>query len=412
VAEALPFVGTTAVSVLMYKSLGLTDTRIAVFTSLVAWPWSLKPLWSGLLESAGPKRRLVAGTQILAGAALALMALVIPLPAFATWSLALFAVVAFTSASHDIAADGLYIEALSNAQQARYIGYASGFWNLGRVMAAGGLVWMAGRLEAAKGPVVAWTTAMVLFGGVLVLFGLYHLRALPPAPSLAQSDARARSREFRDAVTTFFRKRHVWAGLLFVILYRFAEGQAVKILPLFLRASRDHGGLGLSTETVGITYGTFGAVACIAGSILGGHFASGRSLRERLLPLCVIFNVPYLAYVFLAWTQPANMGVITAAVVVEWFGYGFGFVAVTLFMMQQMASGRYKMSHYAIATSAMNLGLLLPGFWSGWLSDLVGYRIFFLWVIAASVVSLAAAWRVPFKSDDELAAEESEPRAA
>lgn len=186
----------------------------------------------------------------------------------------------------------------------------------------------------------------------------------------------------------------------------------MKILPLFLRADRARGGLGLATDLVGVAYGTLGAIACIAGAVLGGHFAARRGLRAALLPLCATFNLPYLCYVALAWAQPSTIGPVAAAIVVEWFGYGFGFVAVTLFMMQQMASGRYKMSHYAIATSAMNLGLILPGAWSGWLSDHLGYRRFFLWVMASTIVSFLVAWRVPFKTDAELAAEEPADAAA
>jgi PAT family beta-lactamase induction signal transducer AmpG len=338
--------------------------------------------------------------------AFAFLALTLSADAFVRASLAMFALIAFTSASHDIAADGLYIEALRPDQQARYIGYAGGFWNIGRVLAVGGLVWLAGVLEHTQGPVVAWGIVMSLFGAILIALGIYHSRMLPSARrTIEAKSAREITRELKDVAQSFFAKRHVYWGLAFVILYRFAEGQAMKILPLFLRAERERGGLGLSTETVGITYGAFGAAACIVGSILGGHFAATRPLRRAILPLCLAFNLPYLAYLFLAFTQPTNLAIIGAAVVVEWLGYGFGFVAVTLFMMQQLATGPYKMSHYAFATSAMNLGLILPGLWSGWLSDLLGYRYFFLWVMAATTVSLLAAWRVPFKSAEELAGE-------
>jgi PAT family beta-lactamase induction signal transducer AmpG len=413
VAEALPFVGTMMVSVLMYKSLGLSDGQIAMFTSLVAWPWSLKPLWSGFMERAHSKRHLVAATQIAAGVGFALIAFCLPSAGFVVWSLALFAFVAFASASHDIAADGLYIESLRGDQQAQYIGYASGFWNVGRVLAQGGLVWIAGRLEIVHGPRVAWGVVMGLFAAILILLGLYHWRVLPAAPGVARARVRPPvGEELREVVVTFFRKKHVLWGLAFVVLYRFAEGQAMKILPLFLRADREKGGLGLPTDTVGLIYGIFGALACIAGAILGGHFASKRRLQDALLPLCLIFNLPYLAYVALAFLQPTDLAVVSAAVVVEWFGYGFGFVAVTLFMMQQLASGAYRMSHYAIATSAMNLGLLLPGTWSGWLSDWLGYRQFFLWVMASTLVSIIVASRVPFKTDDEIACETPATHAA
>jgi PAT family beta-lactamase induction signal transducer AmpG len=406
-AEGLPFVATMTVSVLMYKSLGLTDTKIAAFTSLVALPWSLKPLWTGFMESFGTKKLFVLGTQFFGGIFFALLALSLSSNSFVGWSLACFALIAFNSATHDIAADGLYIESLSTDQQAEYIGYQGAFWNFGKILAQGGLVWLAGTLEKSRGPKVAWTIIMSLFAALLITFSVYHKQVLPSgrrAPS--GKKASAIFEEFWHVVATFFQKRYVYWGLAFVILYRLAEGQAQKILPLFLRAEHAKGGLGLATEDVGLAYGVFGAGAFIAGSIAGGYFAANLRLRKALLPLCAIFNLPYITYVFLAWTQPSSIVVITSAIVVEWFGYGFGFVAVTLFMMQQLATGKYKMSHYAIATSAMQLGLILPGVWSGWLSDQIGYRNFFTWVMASTAFSFIVSWLVPFKTEADIAAED------
>jgi PAT family beta-lactamase induction signal transducer AmpG len=279
---------------------------------------------------------------------------------------------------------------------------------LAKVFATGALVALAGFLEKSVGTKPAWMTVMLLFGGLLVIFSLYHGRVLPTGKRAeGVRSTKEALREFTHVAVTFIKKKHVWWGIAFIILYRLAEGQAQKIFPLFLRAERAKGGLGLSTSDVGVAYGVFGVVAFIAGSIAGGYF-SAKSLRRALVPLCAIFNLPYLTYLFLAWVQPDSLPITTGAIVVEMFGYGFGFVGVTLFMMQQMATGPYKMAHYAFATSVMNLGLILPGLWSGYLSDAIGYKSFFLWVMGSTVISFIVTWLVPFKTKAEIAVENEE----
>jgi MFS transporter, PAT family, beta-lactamase induction signal transducer AmpG len=412
-AEGLPFIATMTVSVLMYKSLGLTDTQIAAYTSLLGLPWMLKPLWSGFMENFKTKKFFVIATQFLGGLAFGLLALSLATDAFIAVSLGCFAVIAFNSATHDIAADGLYIESLSTSDQARFIGWQGAFWNFGKILAQSVLVAVAGRLEVVRGPKVAWMTIMGLLGAMMVLFSLYHSRVLPSGRKADEPKSAAEVfKNFWHVLLTFLQKKYVYWGLLFVVLFRFAEGQAQKIFPLFLRAGRDIGGLGLSTEDLAKAWGGPSAIAFIVGSILGGYFTASMDLKKALLPLCAAFNLPYIAYVFLSWTQPENLWVIGGAVVVEYLGYGFGFVAVTLFMMQQMATGKYKMSHYAIATSAMQLGLILPGVWSGWLSDRVGYKYFFAWVMVSTVFSFIATTLVPFKNAEDIAAEEQSGKAA
>lgn len=407
-ASGLPFIATLVTAGQMYKSLGLTDTEIAAMISLVAWPWSLKPLWSGFMESFKTKKHFVIATQILGGACFGLIALSLSSDSFVSWSLAFFALIAFNSATHDIAADGLYIETLSSEQQTKFIGWLGAFWNLGKILAQGALVALAGRLEGLHGPRTAWAIVMALFGLTLVSLAIYHSRVLPTGRRAERVRNSAEVfREFLDVVRTFLQKRHVYWGLAFVIFYRLAEGQAQRILPLFLRAEREKGGLAMSTTEVGLAYGIFGAAAFVVGSVSAGYFTARLSLRRALIPLCAIFNLPYAVYIYLAMAQPSSFWVTTAAIVVEWFGYGFGFVAVQLFMMQQMATGKYKMSHYAIGTSAMNLGLILPGAWSGWLSDWIGYKNFFIWVMVSTVFSFVATWLVPFKTAEEIAAEEA-----
>ncbi len=398
-AEGLPFVAIATVSTLMYKSMGVSDAMIAFWTSLVMLPWTLKPLWAPFLEIFKTKKYFVVATEMIGGTAFGLLALSLPLPASFQYSLALFAIIALNGATHDIAGDGVYISVLPEATQSRFVGWQGASYNIAKVFSQGALVYVAGLLEKSLGVVPAWVIVMAIFGAVLMCIGLYHLRALPVGGAgMEVHSVREALRAFSEVVRTFFAKEHVVWGIAFIILYRFAEGQAIKIVPLFLRAAREQGGLGLTTAEIGIVYGTFGAVAYVLGSILGGYFTARRGLRRSLLVLCCFFNLPFAAYAFLAIAQPASLAVIGAAVVFEYFGYGFGFVGLTLFMMQQIAPGKYTMAHYAFATGIMSLGMMIPSMVSGVISDWLGYREFFLWVLIATVPSFLVAWRVPFRN--------------
>jgi len=397
-AEGLPFVIVNVVSVLMYKSLGLADAQIAFFTSLVTIPWALKPLWGPLMEMYKTKKHFVLATQFLGGISFGLIALSLHLPAFFTWTLIFFGIVAINSAIHDTAADGVYITVLTDKQQAQYVGWQGAFYNVGKVLSQGAFVYLAGRLEKSMGVVPAWTIVMGLFGALLVLLSIYHWRFLPTGGKSSQvKTVKETLTKFWDVVVTFFEKKYIIWGIVFLVLYRFAEGQAIKIVPLFMRAAREHGGLGLSTEDVGVLYGFFPPIAYILGSILSGYFASKRGLRKALLVLCAFFNIPFVVYTFLAILQPTDFVTITGLVVFEYFGYGFGFVGLILYMMQQIAPGKYKMAHYAFATSLMQLGFLIPSMISGFVSDFLGYRDFFIWVMIATIPSFLVAWLVPFR---------------
>ena len=400
-AEGLPFVMIATVSVLMYKSLGISDAQIAFFTTLVTWPWTLKPLWGPLLEMFKTKKYFVVATQFIGGVAFGLLALTLPLDGFFKYSLALLAILAFNSATHDIAADGVYINVLSEKQQAQFVGWQGACYNIGKIMAQGALVYVAGQLEISVGVVHAWMIVMGIFGAIMVALSLWHAKFLPSGGASAHvTSLREAVETFWDVVRTFFRKKNIWWGVAFVIFYRFAEGQAIKIVPLFFRAAREQGGLGLTTSEIGIVYGTFGAAAFILGSVLAGYFTASRGLKKSLFILCFFFNIPFAAYTFLALTQPSNFFVISAAVVFEYFGYGFGFVGLILFMMQQIAPGKYKMAHYAFATAVMYLGFMLPSMVSGYISDFLGYRNFFVWVMIATIPSFLVTWLVPLKTPD------------
>jgi PAT family beta-lactamase induction signal transducer AmpG len=400
-AEGLPFVAIAMVSALMYKDMGIADAQIAFWTSLVMLPWTLKPIWGPMLEMFKTKKHFVVGTQLIGGVTFGLLALTLPLDDFFRYSLALFAIIAFNGATHDIAADGVYINVLTQKLQSKYVGWQGASYNVAKVFTQGALVYLAGQLEIRIGIVHAWMVVMGVFGAVMVSLSLYHARVLPSGGAATRiTTLQEGFTTLGDVVKTFFRKQYIIWGIIFIILYRFAEGQAIKIVPLFFKAAREHGGLGLSTSEIGIVYGTFGAAAFVVGSILAGYFTAGRGLRKSLFILCCFFNIPFAVYAFLAITQPTSLFVIGTAVVFEYFGYGFGFVGLTLFMMQQIAPGRYKMAHYAFATGIMSLGMMIPSMLSGFISDWLGYRDFFIWVMIATIPSFLVTWLVPFRNTD------------
>ena len=397
-AEGLPFVIVNVVSVLMYKSFGLTDARIAFFTSLVTIPWAIKPLWGPLLEMFKTKKYFVLATQFFGGISFGLLAFTLNLPDYFTWSLIFFAIIAINSAIHDTAADGVYINVLTDKQQAQYVGWQGAFYNVGKVLSQGAFVYLAGRLEKSLGVVTAWTIVMSCFGVILVGMSAYHWRFLPTGGKSGEvKTVKKTMSTFGKVVLTFFQKKYILWAIIFLVFYRFAEGQAIKIVPLFMRATREQGGLGLSTQDIGVLYGFFPPLAFILGSVLSGYFTANRGLRKALMVLCAFFNIPFAVYTFLAILQPTNFVTITTLVVFEYFGYGFGFVGLTLFMMQQIAPGNYRMAHYAFATSLMQLGFLIPSMISGFVSDFLGYQHFFIWVMIATIPSFLITWFVPFR---------------
>jgi MFS transporter, PAT family, beta-lactamase induction signal transducer AmpG len=396
-AEGLPFVMVNVVAVLMYKSLGISDARITFFTGLVTIPWFLKPIWGPLIETFRTKKAFVLATELGGGICFGLLALSLNLPFYFTWSLIFFGLIAINSSVHDTAADGVYVTVLSQKEQAQYVGWQGAFYNVGKILSQGGFVWVAGMLETKYGPVMAWSIAMAAFGILMGTLCLWHLRFLPTGGRARSPSSSHTMRTFLDVLTTFFSKRYIWWGIAFLLLYRFAEGQAIKVFPLFMRAARDHGGLGLSTEDVGLVYGIFPPIAFVLGSIAAGYFTAGRGLRKSLLSLCLAFNVPFAIYLALALTRPTELPAITVLVSLEFLGYGFGFVGLQLFMMQQISPGPYRTAHYAFATSIMFLGFFIPSLWSGALSESLGYQHFFVWVMLATVPSFLISWLVPFR---------------
>lgn len=421
-AMGMPFVVLNMVCVLMFKGLDVSDAQIALWTSIIMFPWTLKPLWSPLLEMYKTKKFFVIVTQIATGCIFGLVALALHLPNFFAVCIALLAVIALSGATHDVAADGVYMASLSKEDQARYIGWQGAFYNIAKIAATGGLVMLAGvlikhftgdvnTLDAAaaavakrQGTVMAWTVIMAVIGIIMVLLGLYNAKFVPADHRDAAADRpgfKETMVELGNVFVDLFRKRHIIYYIFFIILYRFAEGFVMKIVPLFLKADRANQGLGLSEEEIGLCYGTFGAAAFVIGSILAGYYVAHRGLQKSLFSLCCVFNLPFVAYTLLAIYQPESLWLIGGGIVLEYFGYGFGFVGLTLFMMQQIAPGKHQMAHYAFASGIMNLGVMLPGMLSGYVSDWLGYRDFFVFVLVCTIPAFLITWFVPFTYPDK-----------
>ena len=415
-AMGLPFVVLNVVSVLMFKGMGIRDGQITFWASLITMPWTLKFLWSPFLEMYKTKKFFVVLTQLVTGLGFLLVGLVLHLPWFFSLCIFLMAIIAFSGATHDIATDGVYMAELSKEEQASWIGWQGAFYNIAKIVASGGLVWVAGRLlkhfggvDGASKEVMhsaatnAWMIVMIAIGALMILLGLYHIKQLPSGKGTAVKTESAKETFDRlvEVLKNFFTKKHIVYYIFFIILYRFGEGFVMKIVPLFLKAARSEGGLGLNEEQIGLYYGTFGAAAFVLGSVLAGNYISHFGLKRTLFSLCCIFNLPFIAYTFLSQIQPESGLLIGSMITLEYFGYGFGFAGLTLFMMQQIAPGKHQMAHYAFASGIMNLGVMLPGMVSGLISDAIGYKWFFVFTLIATIPAFLITYFVPFTHSDK-----------
>jgi PAT family beta-lactamase induction signal transducer AmpG len=386
-AEGIPFVICNVLSVIFYKRLGLSNAEIGFYTSMLYLPWVIKPLWSPFIELLGTKRFWIAAMQLLIGAAFAAMALTIRASAPVQYSLALFWLIAFSSATHDIAADGFYMLALNQKKQALFVGIRSTAYRIAMITGQGLLVMLAGRLERKMWPVSdAWSVTFAVLSGIFFLFACYHVLRLP-RPSADKKTFIPVKKLFREFLNTFaeyFRKPRIGFILSFLLIYRLGEAQLAKMASPFLLDRHDLGGLQLTTESVGFIYGTVGIIALTVGGILGGVLVSRHGLKRWLWWMFLAINIPHLLYIFLAFVQPENFLLINVCVAGEQFGYGFGFTAYMIYMLH-VSEGAYKTAHYAISTGFMALSMMLPGLVSGKIEELLGYKLFFIWILLTMI---------------------------
>ena len=387
-AEGIPYIMVMTVSVVLYKRLGLSNTDIALYTSWLYLPWVIKPLWSPLVDMLRTKRFWIVAMQLLVGASLACVALTIPAPNFFRYTLAFFWIMAFSSATHDIAADGFYMLALPEHQQAAFVGVRTAFYRVATISAKGGLVILAGYLETHGFTVTsAWSVTFFTAAAVFLAFCIYHAFVLP-CPEADRPAARdltqSQIKQFLQSLMLFFRQKNVASIVAFLLLYRFAEAQLVKMVAPFLLDPRVKGGLGLTTSEVGIVYGTVGVVALMLGGLIGGYVISKKGLKFWIWIMACAMHLPDLIFIYLSYALPQSLLIINLAIALEQFGYGFGFTAYTMVMIM-VSEGEYKTVRYAIATGIMALGMMIPAMFSGWLQEHIGYQNFFFWIILSTI---------------------------
>ncbi len=391
-AEGLPYVVVMSVAVVMYKGLGIDNDSIAFYTSLLYLPWVIKPLWSPLVDVLGTQRLWIVTTQLAIACGFFGVAAALGAASFFTMTLGFLWLLAISSATHDIAADGFYMAGLDKKSQAWFIGIRSSFYRLAMIAGQGGLVLLAGTLESRMAPHGAWQATLIAAGLFFAALCVYHQFVLPrPAsnrPPGAMSGRRL-YKELGEAVTSFFAKPRIGVAIMFLLLYRFAEAQLAKTAAPFLMDPADAGGLGLSTSAVGAIYGTVGVAMLTLGGILGGILASRDGVRRWLLPMAAAINLPNAVYVILAFLKPTSTIVIGGFVAIEQFGYGFGFAAYLLVMLE-ISRGKHQTAHYALCTGLMALGMMLPGMFCGKLQLMMGYQWFFVWVLVATIPSFLA----------------------
>ena len=389
-AEGLPYIIVITLSVVMYKQLGLSNAEVAYYTGWFYLPWLVKPLWSPFVDLLKTKRWWIVTMQLLMGAGMAGIAFTLPMEGYLQWTLAIFWLMAFSSATHDVAADGFYMMALNEGEQSFFVGIRSTFYRLATLTGQGGLLivvdWLLRNNE--NNVQGAWIAAFYGIAMLFVIVGAYHAWMLPhpKTDKLRGVAAQELWREFTHTFATFFKKEGVVPALLFMLLFRFPEAQLGKMSIPFLMDPVTEGGLGLTLEQIGVIQGTLGPIGLTLGGILGGVCISRHGLKRWLWPMVWAISLPDIVYVYLSYVQPTNLGLISSCLFIEQLGYGFGFTAYMLFLIYY-ARGTHETAHYAIATAFMAAGMMLPGMLSGVLQEMMGYRGFFIWIMACCAVT-------------------------
>lgn len=404
-AEGLPYFIVNNISVVMFKNMGMPNGMLALYTSLLYLPWVIKPLWSPFVDILRTKRWWIKGMQVLMSLAMLSLPFLLPegsgeaiahTPLFFV-TMSLFWVTAFASATHDIAADGFYMLALDPGDRAEFVGIRSTFYRLSSIFGQGILVAMAGVIETRTSDVhLAWKLTLLLSAVIFAVMTLYHTWSLPKPSEDTKSDKTSAADivwEFGRTFSTFFRKKHILTAVLFMLLYRFPEAFLLKMVNPFMLDPVEQGGLGMSTEAVGLIYGTIGVAALTVGGVLGGIAASRWGLKKSLWPMAASLTLPCLSFVFLAAFQPESIWITGACVALDQFGYGFGFTAYMLYLMY-FSEGEYKTAHYSLCTGFMALSMMLPGLVAGYIQEAVGYVSFFGFVMVCCLVTVAVTFMI------------------
>ena len=398
-ASGFPYAIIISVSVIMYKSLGIDNEDIGVYTSLLYLPWVIKPLWSPFIDLYATKRKWFLAMQLVIAVAFLVVGLTIPLSNFFVLSLAIFWVAAFASASNDVASDGFYMLALAKEQQSFFLGIRSTFYRLSMLTANGLIVILGGFLEQKYGDKSrAWSYTMIAVALIMAFLTVYNFFTTPKVEETKVTVANENKQSFAAVFKTFFQKKQIGIILSFILLFRLGESQLLKMLTPFLIDEKIKGGMGLTTEDVGIIYGTFGVAALVVGGILGGIAISKGGLGKWMLPMILAMHLPIIGFILLSHFHPSSVFYVYLTVIAEQFGYGFGFAAFMMFLIY-VADGESKTSHYSIATGFMALGMMLPGMLSGYIQEYLGYGNFFIWVFLATIPGIILSRFLIFPPD-------------
>ena len=394
-AQGLPYIAVMTLSVIMYKRLGVSNTDIALYTGWLYLPWVIKPFWSPFVDIISTKRRWVIIMQWFVAIAFAGIAFALPVQFFFSLTLAVFWLVAFVSSTHDIAADGYYMLALTEHEQSFYVGIRSTFYRIASVAGQGALVVVAGCIEESTGDIpFAWGVVFFVLSAMFLFFAVYHSWALPKV----EIKNTKRNYTFNDVTKEFvrifvalFRKKQSGLAIIFMLLYRLPEAQLIKLINPFLLDANSIGGLGISTSEVGIVYGTVGIIGLTAGGIIGGILAAKKGLHYWLKPMAWSMSLTCLTFVYLSWASEPSLLTINTCVFIEQFGYGFGFTAYMLYLIY-FSEGEFSTAHYSICTGFMALGMMLPGMAAGWIQETIGYRYFFIWTMICCIATIGVTY--------------------
>jgi PAT family beta-lactamase induction signal transducer AmpG len=409
---ALGYVMLTSVTSIMFKNLGMDNGKAAQYASILILAYTVKPLFAPFVEMYRTKKFFVLCAQVLIGLGFIGVGLAMALPNYMAFLMIAFFALSFVGATQDIASDGVYVTSLDSRAQSLYCGIQSLSWNIGPIVAAGGMVWLSGRLHTevfhhdAKvfGPewIDAWRIIFFLVGGLTLLMAAWHARMMPDGARAENTPATVGdgARILLDAFVTLFQKRDIWRMIAFAFLFRLSHGFLEKIRPFFMVDPATKGGLGLSNEVLGIVYGTYGLAAVLLGSLLGGWYVARRGLKSTLFVLCCAVNIPNATFLIMSIYLPTSLTLIALGVIVEKFFFGFGAVGFMIYLMQQLAPGKYTTTHYAFGTGVMGLCGLLTGVVSGYLQEALGYIAYFWFVMLATIPSFIATWFAPFHHEE------------